>query len=231
MDTNSIKILLAEDDENLGMLLREYLNAKGYSADLYPDGEKAWKGFVQNTSYQVCVLDVMMPILDGFSLAKKIRNTHPNIPIIFLTAKSMKEDVLEGFNSGADDYMTKPFSIEELIARLEAIIRRTSARNQAVEGQLFKIGDYTFDPTKQTLILGENQSKLTAKESELLLYLCSNRNAVVDRSEVLKAIWSDDSYFNARSMDVYITKLRKFLKDDPSIQIINLRGKGFKLIY
>lgn len=143
----------------------------------------------------------------------------------------MKEDVLEGFNSGADDYMTKPFSIEELIARLEAIIRRTSARNQAVEGQLFKIGDYTFDPTKQTLILGENQSKLTAKESELLLYLCSNRNAVVDRSEVLKAIWSDDSYFNARSMDVYITKLRKFLKDDPSIQIINLRGKGFKLIY
>lgn len=231
MDTNSIKILLAEDDENLGMLLREYLNAKGYSADLYPDGEKAWKGFVQNTSYQVCVLDVMMPILDGFSLAKKIRNTHPNIPIIFLTAKSMKEDVLEGFNSGADDYMTKPFSIEELIARLEAIIRRTSARNQAVEGQLFKIGEYTFDPTKQTLILGENQSKLTAKESELLLYLCSNRNAVVDRSEVLKAIWSDDSYFNARSMDVYITKLRKFLKDDPSIQIINLRGKGFKLIY
>ena len=231
MDTNSIKILLAEDDENLGMLLREYLNAKGYSADLYPDGEKAWKGFVQNTSYQVCVLDVMMPILDGFSLARKIRNTHPNIPIIFLTAKSMKEDVLEGFNSGADDYMTKPFSIEELIARLEAIIRRTSARNQGVEGQLFKIGEYTFDPTKQTLILGENQSKLTAKESELLLYLCSNRNAVVDRSEVLKAIWSDDSYFNARSMDVYITKLRKFLKDDPSIQIINLRGKGFKLIY
>ncbi len=231
MDTNSIRILLAEDDENLGMLLREYLNAKGYSADLYSDGEKAWKGFVQNTSYQVCVLDVMMPILDGFSLAKKIRNTHPNIPIIFLTAKSMKEDILEGFNSGADDYMTKPFSIEELIARLEAIIRRTSKRNQAVEGQLFKIGEYTFDPTKQTLVFGETQAKLTAKESELLLYLCSNRNAVVDRSEVLKAIWSDDSYFNARSMDVYITKLRKFLKDDPSIQIINLRGKGFKLIY
>jgi Response regulators consisting of a CheY-like receiver domain and a winged-helix DNA-binding domain len=230
MEANSIKILLAEDDENLGMLLREYLVAKGYEADLFSNGEKAFAGFPQKP-YQICILDVMMPIMDGFTVAKKIRQTNPTIPIVFLTAKSMKEDVLEGFNSGADDYMTKPFSIEELVARIEAILRRTQINHGGPDGQIYKIGDYTFDPIKQTLVLGDTLSKLTAKESELLLYLCSNRNAVVDRSEVLMAIWSDDSYFNARSMDVYITKLRKFLKDDQSIQIINVRGKGFKLIY
>ncbi|HUX54461.1 MAG TPA: response regulator transcription factor [Williamwhitmania sp.] len=230
MEANSIKILLAEDDENLGMLLREYLIAKGYEADLFSNGEKALAGFSQKP-YQICILDVMMPIMDGFTVAKKIRQTAPTIPIVFLTAKSMKEDVLEGFNSGADDYMTKPFSIEELVARIEAILRRTQVNHMGADGQIYKIGEYTFDPTKQTLIHADNLTKLTAKESELLLYLCSNRNAVVDRSEVLMAIWQDDSYFNARSMDVYITKLRKFLKEDQSIQIINVRGKGFKLIF
>jgi DNA-binding response OmpR family regulator len=229
MDKIKTRILLAEDDENLGLLLKEYLLAKGYETELFKDGEKALKGF-KNNHFDICILDVMMPIKDGFTLAREIRMINPSMSILFLTAKSMKDDILEGFSIGADDYMTKPFSIEELLVRIEAILRR-ARKDQGPLGQSqFKIGTFTFDATKQVLQRGENIRKLTTKESELLRYLCVNINAVLDRNFALKTIWVDDSYFNARSMDVYITKLRKYLSDDPSIEIINVRGKGFKLI-
>ncbi len=230
MDTTfKAKILLAEDDENLGMLLKEYLNVKGYEISLFQNGEKAFAGF-QKTKYHLCILDVMMPVKDGITLAREIRQLDTHVPILFLSAKSMKEDVLEGFSAGADDYMTKPFSIEELLFRIEAILRRTNGDTVGMNQDTFNIGTYVFNSTKQVLIYADSEQKLTAKESELLRQLCINRNAVLDRNFALKTIWNDDSYFNARSMDVYITKLRKFLKNDPNIQIINVRGKGFKLI-
>lgn len=223
------KLLLAEDDENLGLLLKEYLVAKGYDADLFPDGEAAYKGFMKG-HYDICILDVMMPKKDGFTLAKDIRIVNAEIPVIFLTAKNMKEDVLEGFKLGADDYITKPFSMEELILRIEAILRRTSQENQASAQQIFTLGKFTFDVRKQTLSEGENTVKLTTKESDLLKLLCQNANKVLERNYALKSIWIDDNYFNARSMDVYITKLRKHLKDEPTVEIINVHGKGYKLI-
>jgi DNA-binding response OmpR family regulator len=225
------KVLLAEDDENLGILLKEYLRVKEYDTDLYSDGDAAFKGFRDSGGiYDICILDVMMPVKDGFILAQEIRQMSPDIPIIFLTAKSMKEDVVKGFASGGDDYITKPFNIEEVILRIEAILRRTISNEQS-QGT-FNIGDYVFNPVKQTLVYAVDgtEQKLTAKEAELLRYLCVNRNNVLDRNFALRTVWNDDTYFNARSMDVYITKLRKFLKDDPSVQIINIRGKGFKLI-
>ncbi len=221
------KLLLAEDDENLGMLLREYLEAKGYETDLFPDGEEAYKAFT-STNYDLCVLDVMMPKKDGFTLAKDIRLINTEIPIIFLTAKSMKEDIFQGFKIGADDYITKPFSMEELIFRLEAIIRRTKGTSAVQD--VYQLGKFKFDTQKQQLIDGENIVKLTTKESELLKLLCNNANKVLERNFALKTIWVDDNYFNARSMDVYITKLRKHLKDEPSVEIINVHGKGYKLV-
>jgi len=223
------KLLLAEDDENLGMLLKEYLVAKGYDATLFPDGEAAYKGFMRD-HYDICILDVMMPKKDGFTLAKDIRMVNADIPVIFLTAKNLKEDVLEGFKIGADDYMTKPFSMEELIFRIEAILRRVSSETQPNEQNNYKIGIYSFDVLKQILEHDGEEVKLTTKESELLRLLVSNANKVLERNYALKAIWIDDNYFNARSMDVYITKLRKHLKDDPSVEIINVHGKGYKLL-
>lgn len=223
------KLLLAEDDENLGLLLKEYLVAKGFEADLYPDGEAAYKGFMKE-HYDICILDIMMPKKDGFTLAKDVRIVNPDIPIIFLTAKNLKDDVLEGFKLGADDYITKPFSMEELIFRIEAILRRTTQESQASAQQLFTLGKYSFDTRKQILSDGEKTVKLTTKESDLLRLLCQNANKVLERNYALKSIWIDDNYFNARSMDVYITKLRKHLKDEPSVEIINVHGKGYKLI-
>jgi len=223
------KLLLAEDDENLGLLLKEYLVAKGFEADLYPDGEAAYKGFMKD-HYDICILDVMMPKKDGFTLAKDIRIVNADIPVIFLTAKNMKDDVLEGFKLGADDYITKPFSMEELIMRIEAILRRTSQEGQANNQQIFTLGKFSFDTRKQTLSDSENSVKLTTKESELLKLLCQNANKVLERNYALKSIWIDDNYFNARSMDVYITKLRKHLKEEPAVEIINVHGKGYKLI-
>ncbi|MGL4781606.1 MAG: response regulator transcription factor [Bacteroidales bacterium] len=223
-----LTVLLCEDDENLGMLLREYLQAKGYVVDLQPDGEAGLRAFQKN-KYDLCIFDVMMPKKDGFTLAQEIRSTNSEIPIIFLTAKALKEDVLEGFKIGADDYITKPFSMEELIFRIEAIIRRVKGKKMK-EVQYYKIGKFTFDTQKQLLIIGEKQTKLTTKESELLCLLCVHMNEILERNYALKTIWIDDNYFNARSMDVYITKLRKLLKDDPDIEIINVHGKGYKLI-
>lgn len=224
-----VKILLAEDDANLGLLLKEYLIAKNYNTTLCEDGDKAYDEFLKNP-YDLCIFDIMMPHRDGFTLAKDIRLINSEIPIIFLTAKSMKEDVLEGFKLGADDYMTKPFSMEELLVRIEAVLRRTAGVKPENNQEEFKLGRYTFDAKKQYLIDGDNTIKLTTKESELLKLLCNNVNKVLERNLALKTIWSDDNYFNARSMDVYITKLRKHLKEEPSIEIINVHGKGYKLI-
>ena len=224
----TIKILLCEDDENRGMLLREYLQAKGYSTVLCPDGEQGFKEFTKN-KYDIAVLDVMMPKKDGFTLAQDIRQANADLPIIFLTAKTLKEDILEGFKIGADDYITKPFSMEELVFRVEAILRRVRGK-KTKESTLYHIGKFVFDTQKQLLTIGDQQTKLTTKENELLALLCSHANEILQRDFALKTIWIDDNYFNARSMDVYITKLRKHLKDDDQIEIINIHGKGYKLI-
>lgn len=229
MDENNVKILLAEDDENLGALLREYLVAKGFKTSLFVNGELALEGFKKD-KYDICILDVMMPKMDGFTLAREIKKINSTIPFIFLTAKSLKDDIIEGFTLGADDYMTKPFSMEELIFRIKAILRRTNKNNVSETNEKFTIGDYEFDSQKQILKYGDKEQKLTTKESDLLRLLCSNMNNVLERNFALKTIWLEDSYFNARSMDVYITKLRKYLKADPSIQILNIHGKGYKLI-
>jgi two-component system OmpR family response regulator len=228
MNTPKVRIMLAEDDENLGMLLKEYLKARNFDAELLTNGEKALRSFERN-SYDICVLDVMMPIMDGFTVAKEIRKLKKDTPIIFLTAKSMKEDVIEGFSIGADDYLTKPFSMEELIFRIEAILRRTKGKTD-VDQKVFQLAGYSFDYEKQTLTYADKVNKLTTKESDLLKMLCDNKNAILERNFALKSIWIDDNYFNARSMDVYITKLRKYLKEEPGIQILNIHGKGFKLL-
>lgn len=226
---DKVRIFMCEDDENLGMLLREYLQAKGYIVDLFPDGESGYKAFVKD-QYDICVLDVMMPKKDGFALAQEIRSINGEVPIVFLTAKTLKEDILEGFKIGADDYLTKPFSMEELLLRIEAILRRVNGK-KTKEVPSYKVGSFFFDTQKQTLTKGNGEViKLTTKESELLSLLCSHANEILERNYALKAIWGNDNYFNARSMDVYITKLRKLLKEDSSIEIINIHGKGYKLI-
>ncbi|MDD4644406.1 MAG: response regulator transcription factor [Bacteroidales bacterium] len=226
MTTSNARILLVEDDVNLGSLLRDYLKAKGYNADLEPDGEKGYRAFKKD-HYDLCILDIMLPIKDGFSLAQDIRIQNPDIPIIFLTAKSMKTDILEGFRAGADDYMTKPFSMEELLLRIEAVLRRTIRTEQL---PVFTLGKYIFDSNKQVLTSAEKIINLTTKESDLLKMLCQHPNQVLERNYALKSIWKDDNYFNARSMDVYITKIRKHLSDEPEIQILNVHGKGYKLL-
>ncbi|MDR2805815.1 MAG: response regulator transcription factor [Dysgonamonadaceae bacterium] len=223
------RIFLCEDDENLGMLLKEYLQVKDFIVDLFPDGESGAKNFPRE-KYDLCVLDVMMPKKDGFTLAQEIRAVNTDVPIIFLTAKTLKEDVLEGFKIGADDYISKPFSMEELLLRVEAILRRVSTKKPSKEGP-YVIGKFTFDPQKQVLTSGKHGAvKLTTKESDLLGLLCENVNQVLERNYALKKIWGVVDYFNARSMDVYITKLRKLLKEDTNIEIMNIHGKGYKLI-
>ena len=223
-----LRILLCEDDENLGMLLREYLQAKGYTADLCPDGEAGYKAFLKNM-YDMCVFDVMMPKKDGFTLAQEIRSVNADIPIIFLTAKTLKEDEIEAFKIGADDYVTKPFIMGVLMSRIEAVFRRVRGK-KGKDCTFYRIGKFTFDTQKQILATPEKETRLTTKESELLALLCQHANEILQRDYALKTIWLDDNYFNARSMDVYITKLRKHLKDDPTIEIINIHGKGYKLI-
>jgi len=225
-----IKVLLCEDDPNLGTLLKEYLNAKNFETDLAIDGVEGSKAYKRN-SYDFLILDVMMPQKDGFTLAQEIRQEDKHTPILFLTAKSMKEDTLEGFKAGGDDYITKPFSMDELVARMNAILRRTSALPETGEEAVhYTIGRYEFDYNKQKLALGSDEIKLTTKENELMYLLCKNKNGVMERSYALKAIWGDDNYFNGRSMDVYIAKLRKHLKEDPTVEIINIHGRGFKLL-
>jgi len=224
-----VSILLAEDDPNLGQLLKNYLSVKEYETALVTDGAQALKLY-RKEKFNLCLLDVMMPEMDGFTLAREIRGIDPHIPIIFLTAKNLKQDVIEGFKSGADDYLTKPFSMEELVYRIEAILRRSSKREDEARMDHYTIGEFTFDVAKQLLTFKEQSRKLTTKESELLELLCRNRNQVLERNFALKSIWIDDNYFNARSMDVYITKLRKYLSKDRKVEILNIHGKGYKLL-
>jgi len=226
--SKNVSILLAEDDENLGTLLNTFLKNKGYAVDLARNGKSALEKF-NDSNYDFLVLDVMMPEIDGFSVAKEVREVDKNVPILFLTAKSMKEDKLQGFAIGADDYLTKPFSMEELVARIEAILKRTGYES-SVDTSTFGIGLFSFDSEKRLLTKDGDFQKLTTKESQLLKLLAKNKNEVLDRQAALRAIWGDDNYFNGRSMDVYIAKLRKMLKDDEAIEIMNVHGKGFKLI-
>jgi len=222
------KILLAEDDNNLGTLLTDYLTAKDYYVLHIADGQEALDRF-RNESFDLCLLDIMLPSLDGINLAKKIRKIEKDIPIIFLTAKSLEQDKIEGFTAGADDYITKPFSMEELLYRLEAILRRTRLHTDD-DADAYQLGMFTFHPLNQVLESEKGSRKLTTKESELLKLLCKNKNEVLERNYALRTIWVDDNYFNARSMDVYITKLRKYLREDQSITILNVHGKGYKLL-
>jgi DNA-binding response OmpR family regulator len=227
-------ILLVEDDPNLGQLVQEYLTMKGYSTDRATDGNLGLQRFMSQ-SYDLCIFDVMMPKKDGFTLAKEVRMGNREVPIIFLTAKSMQEDTIQGFKVGADDYITKPFSMEELLLRIQAILRRSQRGTNAAEPNNYQIGSFSFDYPHQLLThTADGQEsqpqKLTSKESELLKLLAQNLNQPVSRSFALKMVWGDDSYFNARSMDVYVTKLRKYLKEDPSVQLVNVHGEGFKLI-
>lgn len=226
------KLLLVEDDPNLGSLLQEYLMSKNYPTDWAKDGQEGWDMFLSDR-YDLCIFDVMMPKKDGFALAKEVRMSGKSeVPIIFLTAKSMKEDTIQGLKIGGDDYLTKPFDREVLLARIEAVLRRYQRMQpdyQAADS-VFQIGSYTFHYDIQQLSCNGENFRLTSKESELLKLFCQNANQPISRSYALKMIWGDDSYFNARSMDVYITKLRKHLRADPSIQIINLHGEGFRLV-
>ena len=223
------RILLAEDDGNLGVLLKSYLSAKNYKTSLFVNGRSALEGFT-SSSYDLCILDIMMPEMDGLLLAKEIRAIQPSVPIIFLTAKNQKEDVIEGFKSGADDYITKPFSMEELLYRIEAILRRTTSTPVYAKEDNYVLGNYSFDPQNRLLTFRGQSINLTTKESELLELLCRHRNEMLERNYALRTIWIDDNYFNARSMDVYITRLRKYLKKDTTVKILNIHGKGYKLI-
>jgi DNA-binding response OmpR family regulator len=224
-------ILLVEDDENLGIVLTDYLSMKGYKVTLAKNGEEGFQKYSQ-TKYDLLILDIMMPKLDGFSLAKKIRLNDKSTPIIFLTAKSMIEDRVEGLKIGADDYLTKPFSTEELLLRMKNVLKRVENSNLHFEDNRteYIIGDFRFDYNKRVLASKNSEIKLTSKEAELLKLLCINRNQLLDRTAALKHIWKDDNYFTSRSMDVYISKLRRYLKDDSKIEIVNLHGSGFKLI-
>lgn len=223
------KILLAEDDCNLGTLLKSYLDAKGYETTLQINGKSAHAAFMDGV-YDLCILDIMMPEMDGITLARSVRGIDPAIPIIFLTAKNQLEDVLEGFKTGGDDYITKPFAMEELLYRIEAIFRRSAGTAPVKEEVACQIGGYSFDSKRQLLTFNDQHINLTTKESELLYLLYLNRNKVLERNYALKKIWIDDNYFNARSMDVYITRLRKYLKKDPAVKILNIHGRGYRLI-
>ena len=228
MDIEKANILLVEDDKNLGFILKDYLEMIGYSVSLENNGEKGFEAFRINP-YDVCILDIMMPLKDGFTLAKQIRR-RSNIPIIFVTAKSMDEDKIKGFKIGADDYLTKPFSTEELSLRVDAILRRYKSRHNNPLSKEYKIGSFTFKFLDQLLVCDSFEKRLTKRESSLLKILSENVNSLVERKTILKNIWGEDDYFMGRSMDVYIAKLRKYLKTDSNVSITNVHGSGFKLV-
>jgi DNA-binding response OmpR family regulator len=226
------KILLVEDDPNLGLLLQEYLQLKGkFEVVRCSDGDEGLIAFTKE-AFDICILDVMMPKKDGFTLGKEIRKINPHIPLIFATAKTMIEDKTEAFTLGGDDYITKPFRIEELLLRINALLKRLSEHKNEetnVQQSSFQIGDFVFDVAAQQITYKENTQRLSTKEAELLKLLCQKRNQVLTREEALLAIWHDDNYFNGRSMDVFLSKLRKYLKADPKIEIMNVHGRGYKL--
>ncbi|MEP5611917.1 MAG: response regulator transcription factor [Cyclobacteriaceae bacterium] len=223
------KILLVEDDESFGYILKEYLEINDFSVTLATNGEDGLKTFKKN-AFDLCLLDVMMPLKDGFTLAKEIRDEDPDIPFIFLTAKALKVDKLRGFRLGCDDYIVKPIDEELLIARVRALIKRASSDSETSKKiTQFAIGKYQFDFLNQGLRFEDQVRRLTEKESKILLLLCEHRNVVLDRNKALKTVWGESDFFNRKSMDVFIHKLRGYLKEDPSIQIINVHGKGFIL--
>jgi DNA-binding response OmpR family regulator len=230
MTTNKASILLVEDDQNLGFVIQDALKRKGYAVHLCRDGKEGLKYFNEHP-YDLCVLDVMLPQKDGFSLAEDIRLTDRKVPIVFLTAKSQTEDRIAGFKAGGDDYLTKPFSHEELILRIEAILRRTQGKeDDPRERDRFELGDYTFDHRNLMLSHPSEERKLTKKEAEVLRLLCLHADQVLPRELVLNMVWGDDTYFLGRSLDVFISRLRKYLKLDPKVQIVNVHGVGFKLV-
>lgn len=223
------KLFIAEDDPNLGQILKEYLEIKGYNADWARDGEEGSR-MIRDNSYDLCVLDIMMPKKDGFTLAREIQKSRNPVPFIFLTAKSLKGDTIHGLEIGADDYITKPFSMEEFLLRINAILRRTKSGQYFEDNSKIPLGKSILNYNQQLLSRDDKVISLTSKENELLKLLIQYKNTVLDRKLALNMIWHDDSYFNARSMDVYIAKLRKHLKMDPSLQIITVHGRGFKLV-
>lgn len=226
---SSGKILLLEDDANLGLVIQEHLQMNGFTVILRTNGDDGLDEYRRNR-YDLCLVDIMMPKRDGFSFAREVRSRDQNTPLIFLTAKAMKEDKITGFRIGCDDYLTKPFSIEELLLRIQAVLRRSRGRSTEKEPDRFAIGRYTFDARLQLLCHGDRRHKLTPTESELLHLLCLNMNRTLERETALHRIWGNEDYFSGRSMDVFISKLRKYLKDDPGVRIVGVHGKGFRLI-
>ncbi len=225
------RILFVEDDPNLSMILQDYLEMIGFNVDHAANGEEGWRRF-KSSSYDLLILDIMMPKKDGFTLANDIRKINSKTPIIFLTAKDMKEDRIKGFQAGCDDYITKPFSTEELSLRIKAILKRCTLISEETEGEdaeTYQIGKFTFDSNNMLLTSEEEERKLTRKENGLLRLLCMNLNSLLPREVALETVWGENDYFIGRSMDVFITKLRKYLKSDPNVQITNVHGIGFKL--
>jgi DNA-binding response OmpR family regulator len=223
------KLLLVEDDENLGIVLKDFLEMEGYSATHCSDGKEGLDAFSKK-NFNLAILDVMLPVMDGFTLAERIRKKNKNIPLIFLTAKSLKADKIRGFKTGADDYITKPFSTEELILRINAVLRRSENTTSDISEQVYKFGKFKFDYSEQSLRFGDKEKVLTRKEADVLKMLCRYKNRLLKREIALTEIWGENDYFMGRSMDVYITKLRKLLKEDPCISIVNVHNTGFKLI-
>ncbi len=223
------RILLCEDDTNLGMVLKNYLELNDYEVTLERDGRMGLAAF-QREKFDICLLDVMMPHVDGFTLAADIRDIDPDIPLFFLSAKTMKDDVIKGYNLGADDYITKPFDSEVLLLKIKAILKRNEEENRISENIEFDLGIYHFNPKLRQLAFEGGTQTLSPKENELLKMLSEHKNDLLPRERALKKIWGSDTYFNGRSMDVYIAKLRKYLKDDPKIEIVNIHGNGFRLV-
>ena len=226
MSNEKPKILLAEDDLNLGILLVDYLQSNGFEVKLCKDGEVALKEALSN-QFNLFLLDVMMPKMDGFSVAKEIRMADKNSPIIFITAKSMKEDKLNGYGLGADDYITKPFDEEELLWKIKAVIRRVPEKRSECMGEIVALGNYNFDYCNQSISLNGQVKRITEKESDILKYLFDHKNSVIKREIMLKELWGENDYFLGRSLDVFITKIRKYLKEDPNLNIENVFGVGF----
>ncbi len=224
------RILLVEDDDSFGYILKEYLEINDFQVTWAKDGEEGLKTFEQGV-YDLCILDVMMPLKDGYTLAKEIQDHDPDVPFIFLTAKALKIDKLKGFRLGCDDYVVKPIDEELFIARVKAIIKRTApdAENGNGKTTTHRIGKYLFDYTNQALIVDSNVQRLTTKEAKLLQLLCEKKNQVLDRNKALKLVWGESDFFNRKSMDVFIHKLRKYLEEDPTVKITNVHGKGFIL--
>jgi two-component system, OmpR family, response regulator len=226
---NKPKILLCEDDLNLGNVLKNYLELNDYDVVLERDGRLGLAAF-QREKFDICLLDIMMPHMDGFKLAEEIRDIDPDVPLFFLSAKTMKEDIIQGYKLGADDYITKPFDSEVLMMKIKAILKRNEEQNRENDNAEYDLGKYHFAPKLRELTLGDGKQTLSPKENDLLKMLCEYKNDLLPRDQALKKIWGSDTYFNGRSMDVYIAKLRKYLREDSAIEIVNIHGNGFRLV-